>query len=141
MKNYMMFDVDGFFRDYGKNKRRLRDLKWEKAQAMSQGGMDYSKPRVTGGLPTSQVETMVERMSVLDAQIDDLNEYFAKADEYLNSLASTEKQIAEVYFIQGKKGVFAIDDMCNKLYMSKSSVYRAIKNIRVKIRNYAEKKE
>ena len=84
MKDYYQFDVDGFFRDYKVNKRKLRDLEWDLAQAMSQGGMDYAKPKVTGGLPSSQVETAVERMSDIRAKIDDLNEYFERVDKYLN---------------------------------------------------------
>lgn len=141
MKDYMQFDVDGFFRDYKSNKRKLRDLEWDLAQACSQGGMDYSKPKVSGGLPSSQVETAVEKISDIRAKIDDLNDYFARADKYLNCLDSTERKIAEVYFIQGRKGVFTIDEMSDKLYMSKSSIYRAIKKIRFKIRKYTEKKE
>lgn len=141
MKDYMQFDVDGFFKDYKPNKRKLRDLEWDLAQACSQGGMDYSKPKVSGGLPSSQVETAVEKISDIRAKIDDLNDYFARADKYLDCLDSTERKIAEVYFIQGRKGVFTIDEMSDKLYMSKSSIYRTIKKIRFKIRKYTEKKE
>ena len=137
-KDYYIFDVDGFFRDYKKNKRRLRDLEWEKTQAMSQGGMDYSKPKVSGGLPSSQVETAVERMSVLSAQIDDLREYFRKADKYLGSLTPTEKTIAEVYFVQGRKGVFAIQELSEKLGYSKTPIYRMIGGIRKTIRKCVE---
>ena len=140
MKDYMQFDVDGFFRDYKKNKRRLRDLEWEKAQAMSQGGMDYSKPKVTGGLPTSQVESAVERISVLSTQIDDLNEYFKVADRFLELMNETEKTITDVYFIQGRKGVRGIQELSLKLGYSKTPMYTAIKGIRKKIRNYTEKK-
>lgn len=141
MKDYMQFDVDGFFRDYKKNKRRLRDLEWEKAQAMSQGGMDYSKPKVTGGLPTSQVESAVERISVLSTQIDDLNEYFRVADKFLELLDEDEKEIARVYFIQGRRNGMAISELSNKRYMSERSVYRAIGGIRKKIREYTEKRK
>ena len=138
MKDYMQFDVDGFFRDYKKNKRKLRDLEWEKAQAMSQGGFDYSKPKVSGGLPVSQVESAVERMSVLSPQIDDLNEYFARADKFLDLLDNTEKEIAKVYFIEGHKGIRGIQELSVKLGYSKSPIYKAIKGIRKKIRDYAK---
>ena len=140
MKDYMQFDVDGFFKDYKKNKRKLRDLQWEKAQAMSQGGFDYSKPKVSGGLPTSQVETAVERISVLSPQIDDLNEYFTRADKFLNLLTDEEKEIAKVYFIQGRKKGVAITELSHKCFMSERSVYRAIGGIRKKIRGYVDKK-
>ena len=139
-KDYYIFDVDGFFRDYKKNKRRLRDLEWEKTQAMSQGGMDYSKPKVSGGLPSSQVETAVERMSVLSTQIDDLREYFRKADKYLDLLDKDEKEIANVYFIQGRRNGAAISELSSKCYISERSVYRAIGGIRKKIREYNGKR-
>ena len=138
-KDYYIFDVDGFFKDYKKNKRRLRDLEWEKAQAMSQGGMDYAKPKVSGGLPVSQVETAVERISVLSTQIDDLNEYFKRADKYLSLLSDDEKEIAKVYFIQGRRGGATISELSHKCYLSERSVYRAIGGIRKKIREYTKK--
>lgn len=141
MKDYMQFDVDGFFRDYQKNKRKLRDLNWEIAQAMTQGGMDYAKPKVTGGLPTSQVELAVERISSLRAQIDDLNEYFGEAEKYLKLLNKDEKEVAQVYFIQGRKSGASITELSNKCYISERSVYRTISGIRKKIRNYAKKEE
>lgn len=139
MKDYMQFDVDGFFRDYKPNKRRLRDLEWELAQACSQGGMDYAKPKVTGGLPSSQVESAVERISDLRAQIDVLSEYFSLADKFLNCLNPTEKKIAEVYFVQGRRNIFAVEELAAKNYMSKSSVYRTAQRCRVKIRRYIER--
>lgn len=141
MKNYMQFDVDGFFKDYKPNKRKLRDLEWDLAQACSQGGMDYSKPKVSGGLPSSQVETAVEKISDIRAKIDDLSEYFAKVDELLNCLEPIEKAIADVYFIQGRRSVFSIEELSGKFYMSKSSVYRVVQRCRKKIRKYVEKKE
>ena len=138
MKDYMQFDVDGFFKDYKPNKRRLRDLEWDMAQALSQGGMDYSKPKVTGGLPSSQVESAVERISDIRAKIDDLNEYFRRADEFLNCLDSTERNIAEVYFVQGRRSIFSIEELSAKCYMSKSSIYRTVQRCRTKIRKYIE---
>ncbi len=140
MKDYMQFDVDGFFRDYKPNKRKLRDLEWDLAQACSQGGMDYAKPKVTGGLPSSQVESAVERISDIRAKIDDLNEYVVRVDIFLGLLGKTEKEIAEVYFIQGRKSIFAIDELSHKYYMSRATVYRVIKRIRQKIRRYTEDK-
>ena len=135
---YYVFDVDGFFRDYKKNKRKLRDLEWDLAQAMSQGGMDYAKPKVDGGLPSSQVETAVERMSAIRGQIDDLRDFFALADKYLSALTNKERSIAEIYFVQGRKGMWAIEELCGKHYMSKASMYRTISEIRRKIRKMVE---
>lgn len=140
MKDYMQFDVDGFFRDYRPNKRKMRDLEWDLAQAMSSGGMDYAKPKVTGGLPSSQVEAAVERIADIRAKIDDLNEYFEKADKFLGCLDSVERKIAEVYFVQGRRTIFSIEEMSTKFYMSKSSIYRTVQRIRKKIRQF-EKKE
>lgn len=139
MKDYMQFDVDGFFRDYRPNKRKLRDLEWDLAQAMSQGGMDYAKPKVTGGLPSSQVETAVEQMSVIRAKIDDLNEYFAKVDKYLGCLDSTEKVVAEYYFIKGFKSHFAVQELADKAHISRASVYRTVRKIREKIRRCVDR--
>jgi len=141
MKDYYQFDVDGFFRDYKVNKRKLRDLEWDLAQAMSQGGMDYAKPKVTGGLPSSQVETAVERMSDIRAKIDDLNEYFERVDKYLNCLDSTEKAVAEYYFIKGFRNHYAVQEIAYKTHMSRASVYRTVRKIREKIRKFVEKKE
>ena len=138
---YYVFDVDGFFRDYKKNKRKLRDLEWDLAQAMSQGGMDYAKPKVTGGLPSSQVETAVERMSEMRGQIDDLREFFTLAEEYLGVLDKRERSLAEVYFVQGRKNRYAVSETAYKLGMSTSSAYRMITEIRQKIRRPIEKKE
>lgn len=141
MKDYMQFDVDGFFRDYKPNKRKLRDLEWDLAQACSQGGMDYAKPKVTGGLPSSQVETAVERMSAIRGQIDDLRDYFERADALLGILDKREKGLAEVYFVQGRKNRYAVSETAHKLGMSTSSAYRMISEIRQKIRRFIEKRE
>ena len=136
MKDYMQFDVDGFFRDYRPNKRKLRDLEWDLAQACSQGGMDYAKPKVTGGLPSSQVETAVEKIADIRAKIDDLNEYFERVDKYLNCLDSTEKVVAEYYFIKGFRSHFAVQEIAYKAHISRASVYRTVRRIREKIRRY-----
>lgn len=140
MKDYYQFDVDGFFRDYKPNKRKLRDLEWDLAQACSQGGMDYAKPKVTGGLPSSQVEQAVERIADIRAKIDDLNEYFAKVDKFLNCLDSTEKAIAEYYFIKGMRNHFAVQEIAYKVHVSRASVYRIIRKIREKIRRYVDER-
>jgi len=139
MKDYMQFDVDGFFRDYRPNKRKLRDLEWDLAQACSQGGMDYAKPKVTGGLPSSQVEVSVEKIADIRAKIDDLNEYFKRADNFLNCLDSTEKTVAEYYFIKGFRSHFAVNDIAYKAHISRASVYRTVQRIRIKIRKYTER--
>lgn len=141
MKDYMQFDVDGFFRDYKPNKRKLRDLEWDLAQACSQGGMDYAKPKVTGGLPSSQVEQAVERISDIRAKIDDLNEYFARVDKFLDCLDSTEKVVAEYYFIRGLRSRFGVEDIAYKAHVSRASVYRIVRRIRIKIRKYTERTE
>lgn len=140
MKNYMQFDVDGFFKDYKTNKRKLRDLEWDLAQACSQGGMDYSKPKVSGGLPSSQVEMAVEKISDIRAKIDDLNEYFAKVDELLNCLEPTEKTVAEYYFVKGMRNHFAVQEIAYKVHVSRASVYRMLRKIREKMRRCVEKK-
>lgn len=141
MKDYYQFDVDGFFRDYKPNKRKLRDLEWDLAQACSQGGMDYAKPKVTGGLPSSQVEQAVERISDIRAKIDDLNEYFARVDRFLGCLDSTEKIVADYYFIKGMRSHFGVEDIAHKAHISRASVYRTVRRIRIKIRNYTERTE
>lgn len=138
MKNYMQFDVDGFFKDYKPNKRKLRDLEWDLAQACSQGGMDYSKPKVSGGLPSSQVETAVEKISDIRAKIDDLSEYFAKVDELLNCLEPTEKTVAEYYFVKGMRNHFAVQEIAYKVHVSRASVYRMVRKIREKMRRYVD---
>lgn len=138
MKNYMQFDVDGFFKDYKPNKRKLRDLEWDLAQACSQGGMDYSKPKVSGGLPSSQVETAVEKISDIRAKIDDLSEYFAKVDELLNCLEPTEKTVAEYYFVKGMRNHFAVQEIAYKVHVSRASVYRMVRKIREKMRRYID---
>lgn len=138
---YYVFDVDGFFRDYKKNKRKLRDLEWDLAQAMSQGGMDYAKPKVDGGLPSSQVETAVERMSAIRGQIDDLRDYFERADALLGCLDSTEKIVADYYFIKRFRSHNAVDGIAYKAHISRASVYRTVQKIRTKIRRFIERTE
>ena len=123
MKDYMQFDVDGFFRDYKPNKRKLRDLEWDLAQACSQGGTDY-----------------VERIADIRAKIDDLNEYFARVDKFLDCLDSTEKTIAEYYFIKGMRNHFAVQEIAYKAHVSRASVYRIIRKIREKIRRYVDER-
>lgn len=134
IKAYYVFDVDGFFRDYQKNKRLLRDLEWELAQATSLKGTDYSKPKVSGGLPTSSVEEAVEKISVLRAKIADLSDYFATVDKYLDALTKRERRLAEVYFVKGKKSRMAVAETASELGMSTASAYRMIRSIRIKIR-------
>lgn len=133
---YYVFDVDGFFRDYKKNKRKLRDLKWEKAQVASNRGMDYSKPKVSGGLPSSTVEQSVERAMKYDSQIKELEQYFKRADEYMGTLNEEEKGMADMYFVQGRRNEYAICELSDRYHLSRASVYRAIKVIRNKIRQY-----
>lgn len=136
--DYYIFDVDGFFRDYKKNKRRLRDLEWDYAQLLSNGGMDYSKPKVDSSPTSSTVEQIAMKRGALEAQIADLREFLTRADKYINALEPTEKAIAEVYFVQGRKGVFAIQELSEKLGYSKTPIYKMIGNIRRKIRQFVE---
>lgn len=138
-KDYYIFDVDGFFRDYKKNKRKLKDLEWEKAQAITSGGTDYSKPRVTGGLPTSVVESKAELIMGYDEQIAEMQEYFERAELFLGLLTEEERAIAESYFIQGRRNRYGIDAIGYKCGRSRTSVYRAIQDIRAKIRKYVGK--
>ena len=133
-KSYYVFDVDGFFRDYQRNKRLLRDLEWELAQAITLKGTDYAKPKVAGGLPSSPVEETVEKISVLRAKIADLSDYFATADKYLNTLTKRERRLAEVYFVKGKKSRMTVAETASELGMSTASAYRMIRSIRIKIR-------
>lgn len=133
-KSYYVFDVDGFFRDYQRNKRLLRDLEWELAQAITLKGTDYSKPKVAGGLPSSPVEETVEKISVLRAKIADLSDYFATADKYLDALTKRERRLAEVYFVKGKKSRMTVAETASELGMSTASAYRMIRSIRIKIR-------
>lgn len=133
-KSYYVFDVDGFFRDYQKNKRLLRDLEWELAQAITLKGTDYAKPKVAGGLPSSPVEETVEKISVLRAKIADLSDYFATADKYLNTLTKRERRLAEAYFVKGKKSRMTVAETASELGMSTASAYRMIRTIRIKIR-------
>ena len=133
-KSYYVFDVDGFFRDYQKNKRLLRDLEWELAQAITLKGTDYAKPKVAGGLPSSPVEETVEKISVLRAKITDLSDFFATADKYLNALTKRERKLAESYFVKGKKSRLGVAEVADELGISIASAYRMIRVIRIKIR-------
>ena len=138
-KDYYIFDVDGFFRDYKKNKRRLRDLEWEKAQAITSGGMDYAKPKVTGGLPVSSVESKAELIMKYDGQIAELQDYFKRVEKFFGILTEEEKTIADSYFIQGRRNRYGIDAIGYKCGRSRASVYRTIQDIRSKIRRYVER--
>ena len=133
-RDYYIFDVDGFFRDFRRNKRKLKDLEWEKAQAITEGGMDYSQPKVSGGLPSSSVERKAEKIMAYDKQIEALKSYFEEADRLLSVLTKEEREIAEVYFVQGRKSLFSIDEMSQRRNLSRATIYRIIKRIRGKIR-------
>lgn len=129
------FDVDGFLRDYKLNKEKLKFLRYKYDSIPESTSMDYSSPKVSGGTPSSQVESKAARREKLKAEIDRLEDYFKQYEEALNSLTGDEKYIAEEYFKEGKKTRYDVDRMADKLHCSTATMYRKIKATRQKIKS------
>lgn len=128
------FDVDAFFGDYKANKDKLKFLKSKQDAIIDSGGMDYANPKVSGGTPSSSVESKAERREKIAQEIAKINTYFEQYEEIMESLSAEEKLIAERYFRDRKKTRANVDMMAIELDCSMPTMYRKIKFLRKKIK-------
>lgn len=135
-RKYYSFDVDGFFRDYNDNKRRQKFLREKYASAILSSGGNPDEPKVAGGLPTSQVETIAERREKIMNELKKCEEYFAMIDKILKHLEGEDRFIAEEYFLRGKKRRDQVEVLADKTYCSTATCYRKIRDVRQKIKEF-----
>lgn len=129
------FDVDGFFGDYKANQDRLKFLESKREAILDSSGMDYGTPKVSGGTPSSSVESKAERREKLLQEIVKLNTYFEQYDEIMNNLSMEERYVVGNYFRDGKKTRMNVDKMAQELSYSTPTMYRKIKLLRKKIKS------
>ena len=128
------FDVDGFFGDYKANQDRIKFLESKREAILDSGGLDYGTPKVSGGTPSSSVESKAERREKLLREIVKLNIYFEQYDELVEGLSHEEKYIVGNYFRDGKKTRACVDAMAQELSYSTPTMYRKIKLLRKKLK-------
>lgn len=136
MNKYCSFDVDGFFRDYNDNKRRRKFLQEKLEHIVDATFANPDEPKVSGGLPSSTVESKVERREKIRGEIERLDRYFEMVDRILNALDGEDRLIAEEYFLHGKKRRDQIENLAERLYCSTSTCYRKIRDVRQKIKTF-----
>lgn len=129
------FDVDGFLRDYKLNVEKLKLLRYKYNAIPESTSMDYSSPKVSGGTPSSSVESKAARRAKLKAEMEKLEEYFDEYERLLNGLTDEERYITERYFRDGKKTRYDVDKMAQKLHCSTATMYRKIKAVRRKLKS------
>lgn len=128
------FDVDGFLGDYKNNQKKLKFLKSKHQAIADTASIDYSIPRVSGGSPSSSVESKAARREKIAQDIAKLNTYFEQYDELTKDLSSQEMLILNTYFRDGKKTRASVDLLAQELGFSATTMYRKIKMLRKKIR-------
>jgi hypothetical protein len=136
MNKYCSFDVDGFFRDYNANKERRKFLLQKLDSIIDATFANPDEPKVSGGLPSSVVESKVERREKIVEKIAMYDKYFETVDEILNALEGEDRVIAEEYFLKGKKQRYQVDILADRIHCSRATCYRKIKEVRQKIKEY-----
>ncbi len=132
---YCSFDVDRFFRDYKENEKSLKYLREKLDATLVSSGGRPDEPKVAGGLPTSSVESIVERREKIAEEIAQYERYFDTVERIINALSGEERLIAEEYFLRGKKRRDQIEILADKIFCSPSTCYRKIKEVRNKIKD------
>ena len=61
MNKYYKFNVQSFFDDYRNKSKLKRELESEYNSTIGLRGMDYSKPKVSGGTPSDMVFAAQEK--------------------------------------------------------------------------------
>lgn len=138
MKQYLTFDVDGFFRDYLTNKKRLHELELEYQSIIDDMSMDLDSPHVSGGMPKSSVESKADRRERILAKMSELDEYFKLADKIINGLSLQECQILQEYFIKRKRSKNDVEILSQTMYVGIATMYRKIKRLRRRVRDIVE---
>ena len=136
MNKYCSFDVDGFFRDFEINKQKRKFLMQKLDSIIDATFANPDEPKVSGGLPSSVVESKVERREKIAEKVAMYDKYFETADKILNALQGEDRIIAEEYFLKGKKHRDQVDILADKLHISRATCYRKIKEVRHKIKEY-----
>lgn len=137
-EKYYRFDVDKFFKDYKFCKKRLGELQREYKDALTSGGMDYSKPKTSGGKPSDMVADKVSKRLEIERKINELNEYFDLYAVIMSELTDDEKDIVQLYFQTTDTKDVATDKVMLKCSFSRSGFFRALGNLRKKVCEIAD---
>lgn len=138
IEKYWRFDVDSFFKDFKRNEQLLKNLQVEKESIAEVESMDYSEPRVGGGITSDPTLDRVRRRMSIDDKIKTLNEYFTLEKKIYEGLDNIEKLIIDQYFKVQNRQSLHIRKICEQVGYSENWVYTKVRDIRKKIRNMAE---
>lgn len=135
--SYYVFDVDSFFRDYKKNKRKLEDIKYRIEQIPSMGGMDYSTPRVSGSVNSDTTASKAHRIAVLKEEAKEIEEYLETVNRVLDALTEEERTIVKMYYNMESKEVaneVVLSNITEKIGIHRATIYEVLKEIRSTVR-------
>lgn len=136
---YYEFNVDKFFADYTKHKARYRELEIELENIPTDGGMDYSVPRVDGGEPSDMVFRKVSRREYIRGLMGRLKIYFDLYDAVWGILEDDEKTLVEAYWLDTKTPrKIIVSSLSKKLYVKPNAIYIRINELRRKIRDFVD---
>ena len=138
IRKYYKFNVPLFFGDYREQKRRKRQLENEYRDAVGGSGTDYTRPKVTGGMPSDMVASASERREKIAKQIAKVDEYFSLYDAIMNGLCDADVRFVESYYM-GNGRTSAKNRTKANLGLSNATFYRELKRINDLISEIADR--
>lgn len=135
--SYYIFDVDSFFRDYKKNKKKLEDIRYRIEQIPHSGGMDYSNPRVTGGGISDPTSAKAHRMAVLREEEKEIEEYLETVNRVLDALTEEERTIVKMYYNMETREIaneVVLSNITNTIGIHRATIYEMLKEIKSTVR-------
>lgn len=121
LEHYRTIDVEALLRDYKDNKKKLAELKREKAYLLGAAGVDTTKEAVRG-LPSSPTENTAIARERLDRKIAALEEYFRAFDAAMDYLDETDRAIIKEYYVENHPTVLAATIQLQRLGYSERAI-------------------
>lgn len=138
LDKYYRFKTDNFFQDYKKNKKQLRELKIQHDNIIDEGGMDYSKPVVSGGGVSDVVHRKASRRELIGNKIAELDEYFRVYDLIRSELTEDELVIVDRYICSDVPRNVAKIECMKLLCVGSAEFYRQLDATRYKVQELAD---
>lgn len=138
LEKYYEFNPDKFYRDYHTNARRLKQLRREQDAIIESGGMDFSRPSVSGGQPGDPTASKVFKRQAIEDKIQVLENYFETADYIRTLLNEEELVIVDFYLCRRGDKKAAMYKCCDRLCIEEPSFYKRLAKLRQKLREIAE---
>lgn len=138
LDKYYKFKADSFLKDYKTNKKQLVELNIQYDNVLDEGGMDYSKPVVSGGGTSDVVARKASRREQIGNKIAELEEYFRIYNLIVSELTEEEKYIVDNFILATVPKSVAQVGCMKHMHVQSTEFYRRLDRLRYKIQEIAD---